>query len=83
MKEFSLQQVDVLKGLLSADRVSTGQSNRELHLRDVSPHRGVLPACVVWPESTEEVSAVLQWTYENDIPVVPWGAGTSIEGNPV
>jgi D-lactate dehydrogenase (cytochrome) len=42
-----------------------------------------LPACVVWPESTEEVSAVLQWTYENDIPVVPWGAGTSIEGNPV
>ncbi|MGD8367220.1 MAG: FAD-linked oxidase C-terminal domain-containing protein, partial [Desulfobacterales bacterium] len=46
-------------------------------------HRGELPACVVWPESTEEVSAVLQWTYENDIPVVPWGAGTSIEGNPV
>jgi D-lactate dehydrogenase (cytochrome) len=83
MDEFSRNQIETLQSLLARDRVSAGQSNRELHRRDVSPHRGVLPACVVWPESTGEVSAVLRWSYENEIPVVPWGAGTSIEGNPV
>ena len=83
MEEFSNDQIEALQSLLSPDRVSAGQSHRELHRRDVSPHRGVLPACVVWPESTEEVSAILRWSYATEIPVVPWGAGTSIEGNPV
>ena len=25
----------------------------------------------------------MAWAYENDVPVTPWGAGTSTEGNPV
>ena len=33
--------------------------------------------------STEEVANILQWTYVRKIPVTPWGAGTSTEGNPV
>jgi D-lactate dehydrogenase (cytochrome) len=33
--------------------------------------------------TTEEVAGILSWTYENDVPVTPWGAGTSTEGNPV
>ena len=33
--------------------------------------------------TTEEVARILSWAYENDVPVTPWGAGTSTEGNPV
>ena len=83
MKEFSHAQVSALSAMVEPDRFSTGQSNRELHLHDISPHYGSLPAGIIWPITTEEVARILFWTYENDIPVTPWGAGTSTEGNPV
>ena len=83
MKEFTQQQSDTLSKLVSADRFSTGQSNRELHRKDISAHRGALPAGIIWPVTTDEVSQVLKWAYAHDVPVTPWGAGTSTEGNPV
>jgi D-lactate dehydrogenase (cytochrome) len=83
MKEFTAQQVVELSGMAGSDRFSTGQSNRELHLHDISFHQGILPAGIIWPVTTEEVSCILAWTYRNDVPVTPWGAGTSTEGNPV
>lgn len=81
--EFNEQQKQALATVVAPDRVSFGQSNRELHLHDISPHQGILPAGVIWPVSTEEVAAVLAYTYGQEIPVTPWGAGTSTEGNPV
>ncbi|MFP4388942.1 MAG: FAD-binding oxidoreductase, partial [Desulfococcaceae bacterium] len=83
MDNFTPEQIAVLSGFVSADRFTTGQSHRELHLHDISPHRGTLPAGIIFPKTTEEVSAILRWTYANDVPVTPWGAGTSTEGNPV
>jgi D-lactate dehydrogenase (cytochrome) len=83
MEQFTPTQIDALSALVTADRFSTGQSNRELHIKDISPHRGKLPAGIIWPVSTEEVSAILGYTYGQGIPVTPWGAGTSTEGNPL
>ena len=83
MKEFTVPQLATLSSLVASDRFSTGPSNRELHLRDISFHQGTLPAGIIWPVTTEEVSRILAWAYENDVPVTPWGAGTSTEGNPV
>ena len=83
MKAFSRKQIEVLSSFVESNRFSTGSSNRELHLQDISPHRGMLPAGVVWPIRTEEVSRILAWTHQQNIPVTPWGAGTSTEGNPV
>jgi D-lactate dehydrogenase (cytochrome) len=83
MNKFNHKQTEELAKLVSPDRFSTGRSNLELHRRDISPHRGELPAAVVWPESTAEVSAILRWSYAQGVPVTPWGAGTSTEGNPV
>ncbi|MGD8297167.1 MAG: FAD-binding oxidoreductase, partial [Desulfobacterales bacterium] len=83
MKEFTREQISVLAAFVESDRFSTGQSNRELHQHDISPHRGTLPAGIIWPQSTAEVARILSWTYENDVPVTPWGAGTSTEGNPL
>jgi D-lactate dehydrogenase (cytochrome) len=83
METFSSRHITDLSALVPADRFSTGQSNRELHRRDISFHEGSLPAGIIWPITTDEVSRILLWTYSNDVPVTPWGAGTSTEGNPV
>ena len=39
-----------------------------------------MPMVVVLPETVEQVSAVLRYTYDNNIKVVPRGAGTSLSG---
>ncbi|GBC63129.1 FAD-binding oxidoreductase [Desulfonema ishimotonii] len=83
MESFTQEQMDTLTAFTAPDRFSAGQSNRELHTHDISPHSGKLPAGIIWPVSTEEVAKILVWTYENNIPVTPWGAGTSTEGNPL
>jgi D-lactate dehydrogenase (cytochrome) len=83
MKEFNEDQVAALSACVDPQRFSTGQSNRELHLHDISAHQGALPAGIIWPLTTEEVSRILTWAYEQEVPVTPWGAGTSTEGNPV
>jgi D-lactate dehydrogenase (cytochrome) len=83
MQEFSAHQIAALSSMVAADRFSTGRSHRELHLRDISFHQGTLPAGIIWPVSTEEVARILSWTYANEVPLTPWGAGTSTEGNPV
>ncbi|MGE5389699.1 MAG: FAD-binding oxidoreductase, partial [Deltaproteobacteria bacterium] len=38
------------------------------------------PTAVVMPHSTEELSRVMRFAYENDIPVIPRGAGTGETG---
>jgi len=83
MNEFNEKHIADLSAMVGADRFSTGPSNRELHLRDISFHQGSLPAGIIWPVATAEVARILAWAYENDVPVTPWGAGTSTEGNPV
>lgn len=41
------------------------------------------PQVVVFPESTEQVSEVMKIAYKFGIPVVPYAAGTSLEGHTV
>lgn len=76
-------QLTQLEQWFGRQRFSAGQSARELHIHDISAHTSALPAGVVWPETTEEVSRLLAWAYCEEIPITPWGAGTSTEGNPL
>jgi glycolate oxidase len=43
----------------------------------INVHR---PDAVVWPESTEQVAAIVKLANEHKIPIVPRGAGTSLSG---
>lgn len=83
MREFSQNHARGLGALVDKDRFSEGLSNRELHSQDISAHKGALPAGVIWPVTTGEVADIMQYCSAQDIPVTPWGAGTSTEGNPV
>jgi D-lactate dehydrogenase (cytochrome) len=69
--------------LADATRVTTGDSERELHSADVSFHRPRLPDLVVYPTSTGEVSAVLEIATAERVPVTAFGAGSSLEGNAI
>ena len=71
--------LDDLRGLVR--NVSDSPSDRDTHGQDLTYHPPHLPEAVVYPQSTEEVAAVLAFADERRIPVVPFGAGTSLEGH--
>jgi D-lactate dehydrogenase (cytochrome) len=62
-------------------RVSVVLTVREQHGRGEALDAGAPPDAVVWPESTAEVSRIVTLCAANDIPVIPFGAGTSVEGH--
>lgn len=72
-----------LQALLPAERVSSAPADLTQHAQDQSAHPAAPPDIVVWPETTAEVSAVLRYADAHAIPVTAWGAGSSLEGNPV
>jgi D-lactate dehydrogenase (cytochrome) len=82
-RRIETEDLAFLKSLVGPDRASRGESVLDLHSRDESYHRGYRPDVVVWPKSTEEVVSILKHANERMIPVTPWGAGTSLEGNPL
>lgn len=42
---------------------------------------GVFPDGVAFPETTEQVSNLIKFAYDNDIVVIPYGGGTSVCGH--
>ena len=71
-----------LKNLLN-NRYSTSESTRGNYARGEDTYDPILSKAVVFPETNEEVSKILRLCNEHKIPVVPFGTGTSLEGNVV
>ena len=64
-------------------RFSTSESTRANYARGEDTYDPILSKAVVFPETNEEVSKILSLCNEHKIPVVPFGTGTSLEGNVV
>ena len=62
-------------------RLSTSQAVRDQHGRDESVHPTAAPDAVVFAESTEEVAELVRLCREYRVPVIPFGAGSSVEGH--
>jgi len=69
-----------LQGFLG-DRVSAAEVVREHHSHGESTHAPGMPDLVCFPQSTEEVSSIVKVSSRHGLPVVPFGAGTSLEGH--
>ena len=69
-----------LTSLLS-DRYSISESIRTNHARGEDIFDPVLPLGVAFPKTTEEVSKIVKICNDNSVPIVPFGTGTSLEGN--
>src|SRR6516165_4548977 len=63
------------------ERCSTSPSVRDRHGRDDSPYDTTPPDCVVFPTTTAEVAEVVRMCARHRVPVIAYGAGTSIEGH--
>ncbi|HVM67825.1 MAG TPA: FAD-linked oxidase C-terminal domain-containing protein [Acidimicrobiales bacterium] len=72
--------IDDLRASLG-DRVSTATAVRDEHGRDEGWHPPAAPDAVAFPMTTEEVVAIVRACATRRVPLVPYGAGTSLEGN--
>ncbi len=68
---------------LLKDRFSLSQSTRANYARGEDTYDPILSQAVVFPETNEEVSEILKICNDYKVPVVPFGTGTSLEGNVV
>jgi D-lactate dehydrogenase (cytochrome) len=66
---------------LLGDRCSTNPSHREHHSHGESWHAPGQPDVVVFPTSTEDVSAIVRTAARHGAPIVPFGVGSSLEGH--
>lgn len=80
--DLKTEQLDALRSFVDG-RVSTAPSALEQHSHDESGFPPSQPSAVVMASSTEEVSKVLAYCNNQRIPVVAYGAGTSLEGHVV
>ena len=69
-----------LKDLLG-ERATTNAALIEQHSHSESWHPPANPDVVVFPTSTDEVSAIVRAAARHGAPVVPFGAGSSLEGH--
>ena len=65
------------------ERYSTSVSTRTNYSRGEDTYDPVLSKAVIFPKTNEEVSTILKLCNERKVPIVPFGTGTSLEGNVV
>jgi D-lactate dehydrogenase (cytochrome) len=69
-----------LRGLFGP-RLSTAAAVLAEHGQSESLVTAGLPDAVVFPDTTAEVSALAMWSTRHRVPLIGWGAGTSLEGH--
>ena len=79
MKESFL---DAIYKLLD-DRFSVSESVRSNYSKGEDIFDPILPLGVAFPNTTQEVSSILKICNKFGVPIVPFGAGTSLEGQVV
>ena len=62
------------------NRATTNPATRDQHSRGEGLHVSGLPDIVVFPETSDEVATILALCNAHRVPVVPFGAGSSLEG---
>ena len=62
------------------DRLSRSTAVREQHGHDEAHHAPKQPDAVIWPQTTDEVALIARTCHAHGCPIVPWGTGTSLEG---
>src|SRR5687768_8121160 len=71
-----------LKPLLG-DRLVTSRAVREHHAKDMSYIAAAMPDAVAFPQTEAEVQAIVKACAAHKVPVVPYGAGSSMEGHTI
>jgi D-lactate dehydrogenase (cytochrome) len=79
-REVPSAMIDALKARFGAN-CSTAMAVREQHGRDESSFQSPPPAAVVFAESTQDVADAVKLASQYEVPVIPFGVGSSLEGH--
>jgi D-lactate dehydrogenase (cytochrome) len=63
------------------DRLQTGAAMREQHGHTLTWIKNQPPDAVLWPNDTSEVAEIVNIASAHNCPIIPFGAGTSLEGH--
>jgi D-lactate dehydrogenase (cytochrome) len=66
---------------LLGERFSESSGVRDHHGKDESAYPVMPPQAVVFAHTTGEVAAVTRLCHQHQVPVIPYGTGTSLEGH--
>jgi D-lactate dehydrogenase (cytochrome) len=73
--------LNALRDVLGSERLLTGADVISQHAHDESFHPEARPDAVVWPRSIDECAEIVRVAAAHRLPIVPFGAGTSLEGH--
>jgi FAD/FMN-containing dehydrogenase len=80
-RKISSHHIDQIKSILGSENLfSTNPNVLHLHGADVVGHKPLPPDIVVYPENIDQISSIAKLCNQNKIPIIPFGAGTSLEG---
>jgi len=74
---------EAMATIVGAAHVSDRMADRICYSRDCGPDKAGIPAIVVRPKSTEEVSAIVKWANEHQHPIYTRGRATTFLGSGV
>lgn len=63
------------------ERIQTGEALRRQHAHTLTWLPNEPPDAVIWPTSTAEVQDIVRVAAAHRVPIIPFGAGTSLEGH--
>jgi D-lactate dehydrogenase (cytochrome) len=63
------------------DRMQIGEAVRRQHAHTLTWLPNQPPDAVIWPDNTEEVQDIVGIASAHRVPIIPFGAGTSLEGH--
>jgi glycolate oxidase len=72
--------LDCIKAIVGEKHTITIEDDKEPYSHDETLHQKFMPAVVVKPSNTSEVSAIMKLAGSEKIPVTPRGAGTGLSG---
>ncbi|MDE1142053.1 FAD-binding oxidoreductase [Paraburkholderia tropica] len=79
-RPFPAELLDALRSAFG-ERVSTAEAVRAHHGRDESRFDPQLPDAVVFAQSTEDVQTIVKLCARHNVPIIPYGNGSSLEGH--
>lgn len=79
--EDAIRQVREGLAAMIGNRLVTSLAVRQQHANTLTWIENQAPDMVVFPETTEEVQRIVRLCAAHDVPVVPFGTGTSFEGH--
>ncbi len=76
-------RMESLAAIVGPENVLTEREDLICYGYDATPQFEALPDAVVFPTTTEQVAEIMKFSYANDVPVFPRGAGSGLSGGSI